>query len=380
MTFFHAPKALARPVLATCLALAALAGIAANEPARADERTTITVTDMRDRQVTIREPVKRIVLSESRHILTLALIDDDPLSRIVAWGNDLKRYSPETYAQLRARFPKADDIPEVGGLTGGSFSMEAVIAAKPDVAIFTMYGPMPEGIEKLDAAGIPYVFVDFFRDPLKNTVPSMQMLGKILGRERETTAFISFYNEHMEKIAARLAGLERPSVFFHLNPDGKDCCYTSGPGNMTDFIAAAGGHSIGADKVPGAIGKLNLEYVLSRDPDFYLVGGGSTVALDGLKVGPGVAAEEAAQTMAKVMDAPGISALRSVRQNRAGGVWLFFFDNPLFFVGVEAMAKMLHPSVFSDIDANRTLAELNERFLAFPVEGTFWIGGDQQEK
>lgn len=378
-------RLIVRSSVVPILALIALIGIAAADfggrgNARANEAFPLTVTDMLDRKVTLPGPARRIVLAESRHILTLGLLEKDPVSQVVAWGNDLRRYSPDTYEAVKKRFPKAESIPEVGDALNSSFSIEAVIASKPDLVIFTLYGPKPEGINKLDDANIPYVFVDFFRKPLENTVPSMRMLGKLLDRERAAEAFVSYYEQHMGKIAARVEKLDRPIVFFHLNPDGKDCCFTSGPGNMSDFIAVAGGTSIGPDKVPGAIGKLNLEYVLSRDPDFYLVGGGSSVALNGLKIGPSIGEQEARTTMARVMEAPGISSLRSVRERRAGGVWLFFFDLPLFFVGIEEMAKMFHPEQLADVDADRTLAEINERFLAFPLQGTFWIGGEADSR
>ncbi|MGR7997865.1 hypothetical protein [Xanthobacter sp. ZOL 2024] len=62
-----------------------------------------------------------------------------------------------------------------------------------------------------------------------------------------------------------------------------------------------------------------------------------------------------------------------MRDGKAGGVWLFFFDNPLFFLGIEEIAKMLHPEQMADIDPAQTLAELNTRFLAFPLDGTFAI-------
>lgn len=332
----------------------------------------VTVTDMLDRTVTLPAPAKRVVLAEGRHILTLALIDRDPLALVAAWGDDLKRYAPETYAALRDRFPAAEAVPEVGNPSGGSFSIEAVIAARPDLVIFTLYGPPPPGIERLDVAGIPYVFVDFFREPLTRTVPSLRLLGRLLDREAGAERFIAFYEEHMAGVARRLAGTQaRPTVFFHLNPDGRDCCLSTGRGNMTDFIAAAGGRSIGAERIPGAIGRLNLEYVLSRDPDFYLAGGGSSVTLTGLRVGPKVPASVARETLASVMTAPGVAGLRAVREGRTGGVWLFFFDNPLFVVGVEAIATMLHPAEFADLDPDRTMAELNERFLPFRLDGTF---------
>lgn len=334
---------------------------------------TITITDMLDRTVSLDHPAQRIVLSEGRHILTLGLLDRDPTARLVAWGNDLQRYSPTTYQALIAKFPSAQKIPTVGSLSGGSFSMESVIAAKPDLVIFTLYGPKPDGLQKLDAAGIAYVFVDFFRQPLKNTAPSLRILGKLLGREDRANAFITFYEQHMATLAKDLEGVRRPSVLFHLNPDGKTCCFSAGQGNMTDFIAAAGGRNIGADVIPGAIGRLSLESILSRRPDFYLAGGGSTVALNGLKIGPSIKKSAATHSLASIMSTPGLSHLSAIQRRQAGGIWLFFFDNPLFFVGVEGIANMLHPDLQADISAKQTLQTLNDRFLAFPLTGTFWI-------
>lgn len=334
----------------------------------------IVVTDMLDRQVSLPAPARRVVLPEGRHVLTLALLDRDPVSLLAGWGNDLKRYSPETYDALADAFPTVNEVPDVGGLSEGAFSLEAVIATQPDLVIFTLYGPPPSGLDKLDAAGIPYVFVDFFQEPLTRTVPSLRLLGKVLGRETQAEAFIAFYEEHMTRLASRLNTTDaRPAVFFHLNPNGKDCCFTSGPGNMSDFIAAAGGHNIGADAVPGAIGQMNLEYILARQPDFYLAGGGSTVSLNGLRIGPAFSPATAADTFRRVTSAPGLANLTAIRSGDAAGIWLFFFDNPLFFVGVEAIATLLHPELFGDVNPAQTMATLNDRFLPFNLTGTFWI-------
>ncbi|WP_319520669.1 ABC transporter substrate-binding protein [uncultured Martelella sp.] len=362
-------------LLAAGLFLAALAGDISG--ARADE---ITVTDVTGHTVTLDEPAERIILPEGRHILTLALLDPDPAAFLVGWGNDLKLFSPETFDAVHAAFPEIDDIPDMGNPMQNSLSIESMMAAKPDLVIFTLYGRVPtETTDKLEAAGIPYMFVDFFQKPLENTVPSMRQLGQLLGREEQAEEFISFYESHMDEIADRLAENTTPtSVFFHLNPDGENCCYSSGPGNMSDFIAAAGGRNIGEDRIPGPIGQLSLEYILAEDPDFYLAGGGSTVSPDGLKVGTHITRETAAETLAKVTAAPGISELTAVKDNDAAGIWLFFFDNPLFFLGVEEMATLFHPDLFADVDPDETLAELNERFLPFDLEGTFWIKAGAQ--
>lgn len=344
--------------------------------ALADE---ITVTDVSGHTVTLDSPAERIILPEGRHILTLALLDPDPASFLVGWGNDLKLFSPETFDAVHAAFPEIDDIPDMGNPMQNSLSIESIMAAQPDLVIFTLYGPVPkETTDKLSAAGIPYVFVDFFQKPLENTVLSMRQLGQLLGRQQQAEDFITFYEGRMDEIADRLGDTTPTSVFFHLNPDGKDCCYSSGPGNMSDFIAAAGGYNIGEDRIPGAIGQLSLEYVLAEDPDFYLAGGGSTVSPDGLKVGTHIIPETAAETLANVTAAPGISDLTAVKDGDAAGIWLFFFDNPLFFLGVEEMATLFHPDLFADVDTDETLAELNERFLPFDLEGTFWVKAGAQ--
>ena len=332
----------------------------------------VTVTDILNRTVTLPAPAQRIVLAESRHILTLALLSNDPLKNVVAWGSDLQRYSPSTFTALKQQFPQAATIQEIGDLNARTFSMEAAIASKPDLVVFTLYGAIPPDLNKLDAAHIPYVFVDFFRQPLKNTAPSMLMLGKLLGHEREAEKFVQFYQQHMAAVAQRIAGQPQPLVFFHLNPGGEACCFTSGKGNMNDFIAAAGGHNLGGDTLTAPVGQLNLEYVLGEKPDYYLAGGGSTVSRHALRIGPAVNARDSAQSLQEIVTAPGIASLSAIQQRKASGIWLFFFDSPLYFLGVEAMAKMLHPDQMQDIDPAQTLAQLNQQFLAFPLNGSFW--------
>ncbi len=342
--------------------------------AQAASQSAITVTDMKGRQVTLAKPAQRVVLAEGRHILTLGLLYDNPVSHVVGWGDDLNKFSPETYQSLVKAFPEAKDVPVVGSLLGGSFSMEAVIAARPDLVIFTLTSHQPQDLKKLDNAGVPYVFIDFYQKPLENTVPSIKLLAKALGRQAQAEAFIQYYESHMQRISDGVLGHPKVSIFLHLLPNGKDCCRTSGRGNLTDFMHVAGGENIAVDKIPGATGQLNLEYVLKRDPDFYLATGGSTFVRNSLSAGTSVPKPVAEDSMARILTAPAVAGLRSVRGGRSGGIWIFFFDNPLHFVGVEALAKMFHPDAFVDADPDQTLRELNARYLAFPLEGAFWVG------
>lgn len=73
----------------------------------AEEKASITMTDKFGRKFTLAAPTQRIVVAESRHVLTLVLIDKYPVKRIVGWGNDLRRFSPETYEALVKAFRDA---------------------------------------------------------------------------------------------------------------------------------------------------------------------------------------------------------------------------------------------------------------------------------
>ncbi|MCE1709281.1 ABC transporter substrate-binding protein, partial [Enterobacter hormaechei] len=93
----------------------------------------------------------------------------------------------------KAKFPEIDNIPLIGNTSADSVSAEKVLTLTPDVAIFGLSGHGPgknsELVQQLEKAGVPVVFVDFRNDPLKNTLPSIRMLGKVLHREEQANAY-----------------------------------------------------------------------------------------------------------------------------------------------------------------------------------------------
>ncbi|WP_370515448.1 IS66 family transposase zinc-finger binding domain-containing protein [Paracoccus sp. S-4012] len=56
-------------------------------------------------------------------------------------------------------------------------------------------------------AGIDTVFVDFRDNPTENTVPSIQLLGRILDERDNADEFTDFYNEQMHMIDSRVASI-----------------------------------------------------------------------------------------------------------------------------------------------------------------------------
>ncbi len=342
----------------------------------------ITVTDVLGRQVTLEKPASRIVLGQGRHLLALGLIHPDPVSLIAGWKDDL-RLDPATYETWKERFPAIEGITSVGAAGDMSFSIEKAISLQPDLVVFgSIVSTMGDAsavnhlTSRFEDAGIKVVFVDFFVKPMQNSLPSLEILGRLTGAEEKAAAFAEFYTRKMDRIASRITPeLKRPDIFMQVHASGADCCNSPGQGVFHDFIEAAGGHNLGADVISGIAGKVSLEYLISTDPDFYVATGGAHMAArKGLVLGTGIDASAAAASLASLVASPGLADLTAVSEKRAYGVWHLFNDSPSHILMIEALARWFHPDLFGDVDPQATLAELNERFLAVPLSGTYWIG------
>lgn len=341
----------------------------------------IVLTDVLGRTVTLQAPAKRIVLAQGRHMNALALLHPDPVSLVVGWASDLK-LDVATFDLYRRRFPAVERIADVGTGTFASFSTEKAMSLEPDLVVVSRYsdsggrgseaGSLVKHFEKV---GIPVVVADFFIAPLKETEASLVLLGKAIGREDAARSFNAFYRERLDRIAARLRApdLKRPRVFMHVHAGGPSCCFSPGRGVFDDFIRAAGGHNIGADVLPGATGELSLEYVASARPDVYIATGGTYQRrTGGFVVGSGVAPADARRSLAVTLERLNLQAISTLDPARLHGMWQLFNDTPVHVVAVELLAKWLHPDLFADLDPAATLAEINRRFLAVPLDGTYW--------
>lgn len=365
----------ARRLAAGLLGLFALACLARPAPA-----APVIVTDIAGRTVTLKAPAKRIVLAEGRQLVALALLDRNPVALLAGWSADLRRRDPATYGLVRSIFPKVDDVPLVGEGSEESFSVEKALSVAPDLVILSgrLGASRPQQmLDQFEAAGVPVIFVDFFAHPFRNTLPSLRILGRAIGREAEADAYAGFYEARMARIAERLSapGLKRPKVLLEAHAGGSGpCCNVPARGSIGDFIAFAGGHNIAADVIPGTHGHLALEYVLREDPAIYVATGGPHLkGTGGLVLGPGFTIAEARASLEQVVRRPGVAELSAVRSGHVHGLFHNLVNLPLNVLVAEALAKWIHPDLFADIDPQATLAEINARFLAVPFTGTYWV-------
>ncbi len=358
--------------------MALLIAMSPKSAVHAQVQTRTTVIDVRGRTVQVPVPAKRMLIDDGRFLVALSLIQPDPSLSVAAWPHDTARIGVELWGELRSGFPSLASLPVIPS-SAAPFSVERVLSVRPDVAVFSLgRGPTDAELGQLQRAGVPVVFIDFFQKPLTNMEPSLQLLGTLTGSALKARAFIDFRRSHLDYIREVLAAnrsVSRPKVLLEAHAGSSpECCFAPGRGNIGDYLSLAGGINIGAAVIPGASGRLHPEYIIAQNPEVYVATGGPHLAaVGGVVVGPEFTPNETRAALRRMISRPGFERLRAVRNNRVHALSHQLLNSPLDILAVEALAVWLHPELFADLDPVETLKELNERFLAIPLSGPWWV-------
>lgn len=361
-------------------------GTASAAPATASAQpTAISVTDIVGRKVTVKAPAQRIILGEGRQTYIMALLDNDnPFKRVVGWRDDLLKNDLDTYNKYKAKFPQITSIPLFGDPTSGGSSVEAAIAAKPDVVVWNLDVYQSDKgaglIDQLAKAGIPSVVIDYRLYPLENTVPSTLLMAQIMGKQERAQTFVNFYLQQINTVYARIDKITgpKPTVFMYRAPGNADCCGTFGRGNLGLLLERAGGKNIAADLLPGWSGTLNPEQVIAANPDAIIVTGSNWVnafppGSTFVSLGYGTSPETARQQLQTLMEKSHWTTLTSVQNQQVYAIWHQFYNSPYQFIALEQFAKWLYPEQFKDINPEQVFKEFHDQFLPIEYSGTFWI-------
>lgn len=333
--------------------------------------------DLAGRDLSLPRPARRLILGEGRFLQALSLLHPNPVSLIAAWRDDIRNLDPAGLNCFTARFPAVRGIPSIAGTSISSFSVERALTVGADLAVFSLgLEPPAEVRNALRQAGIPSMVIDFRLRPLDNVAPSLRLLGQAIGCVEAAEAFALLHEEGVVRVDECLRAVrERPSVLVEYRPTvSRSCCRVPGQDGLGEILLRAGGRNI-AGTLPGAIGEIGLEFVMSQDPDVY-VGTGSASdqgSRIGIRLGYGIGPADGRASLRQALTRPGIAELRAVRTGRAYGLWHNFYNNPCGVLALQAMARWLHPEACAGIDPDALLAEINERFLAVPMQGTFWV-------
>ncbi|MGO4171281.1 ABC transporter substrate-binding protein [Bosea sp. TAF32] len=368
--------------LTRLLPAAALALAVFSAPSASAE--TIEVTDLAGRVVSVTRDPSKIVLSEGRQLYTLAMLDrEDPFKRVVGWGNDLIENDPGAWAKYLAKFPKAKDVANMGNPYAADVSMEKIAALGTEVYVLDLsnyFKAQETGLlGKLEKAGIATIFVDFRQDPTQNALPSVQLLGRVLGREKEANAFADYYLRQTRSIYARIGAIpdkQKPMVFVERAAGLLPCCATFGPFNFGRYIEEAGGRNWGSQFFSAFQAQAAQEKVLSDNPDIYFLTGanwyGSNPGSNAVSLGYDATPEKVQKEMAALMSRPGFQQLKAVQGKKVMAFYHQFYDMPYYFIAELAMAKEFYPDRFKDVDPEAVFKEFHEKFLPISYSGVFW--------
>ncbi|WP_020502374.1 ABC transporter substrate-binding protein, partial [Sciscionella marina] len=236
-------------------------------------------------------------------------------------------------------------------------------------------------VDKLQRVGIPTVVVDYFEKPLQNTVPSVRLMGQLLGRDPQAEQYVQYYQAAIDRVRSRLNAAHQPPTptFLWRAPGYFDCCSSFANSNLAELVKFAGGANLADPILKTRQGAISPETILSRKPAVIIATGadwspgtpakpGSFVAL-----GYNQTRQNAQKQFQAIIDnQAGFNQLGAVRDHRAYVAWHHFYDSPYNFLAVEWFAKWMHPDLFKDVDPDTTIRELHSKFLPIPYRGTFW--------
>ncbi|WP_370972954.1 ABC transporter substrate-binding protein [Enterobacter wuhouensis] len=338
----------------------------------------VTVKDLDNRTVTIEHAPTRIILQDGRDIFTLALLErENPFAHVVAWNNLPKKQDTETWNVLKRKWPEAEKILDMKFSDQGNVDLETVISRQPDLMIAQLRAKpslVQTGVlAKLEALHIPVVFVDYELHPVQNTLPSIALLGKVMGQTDRAQAYIDFYQQRLDTIHQRLANVsKKPLVFIEpiAGVGGLDngCCFTHARNGWGGLVEAAGGNNIGSQLLPGATGNISVEKIISMNPDYYLMTGskrpGKGTAV--IPFGYNVPAGDVAAAFNALLARQGVASIPAVAKGHTGALYHHFYNNPYNVIAIEALSKIFYPAQLKDVDPQADYHTLITRFTAIP--------------
>ncbi|HCD4227532.1 TPA: ABC transporter substrate-binding protein [Corynebacterium striatum] len=399
MTHFNVPKYSVRIAAATLAMLASATALSAcsnSEDTSASTGSTgaagdtaVTITDVAGREVTFDKQPERIVLGEGRGVFATSILNrEDPLEHVVALGKDLHEAAPSFESKFAETNAAYKDLPTIGNIAKGDVTVENLLAQKPDVVVMTLdhkKGAEKTGfLDKMDQAGLKYVFTDFRQKPLENTPKSMEVFGQLLGQEDKAAEFNKFYTGKVDDIKSRAekAG-NKPRTLVWRAAGLKDCCSTVKDSNLGDLVNAAGGENLGDSLLDTESGDLTAEKVLAEQPEHIIATGGAWAknpekpeVLPHVEMGYAAKEEKAQETLEGLLKTPGFDQLEAPKEGNFHAVYHQFYDSPFNVFALEQFAVWMHPETFKDLDPEKDFADFHDKWLPIDYSGVFFTTKD----
>ena len=371
-------------LLLVSMILTACGGTGSVKKDTAQNDKPIEITDVTGQKVTLKKPAERVVVQWSASggaFLTMAALTGKNVTNlIVGIDPSLSKYRTDMWNHFKADLPELEKIPLIGAVNEKTFDTEKVVSLNPDVIFIPLY--MKEQYEsdvkpKLDAAGIPTVYIDYHAEKLENHQRSIEAIGKALGKEERAAELKKFYTNKVTNVTNRVNKISKPkpTVYIEVGMQGPESFGYAFSSNYSwgALATLCGGDIITKDVIKTG-GPVNPEFVLEKDPDIIMIMG-SYWPKKPTSMRLGFEADEAAsqQLLKAFTQREGWDKLKAVKNKQVysahHGLPREIYDCVVF----EYLAKTYYPEEFADIDPEATLKEFYEKFLPFSYGGTWFM-------
>ncbi len=325
--------------------------------------SSMIITDALNRQVSLPNPPKRIVITGKALIMVVDAVYMFPeapgriaaLANIGQGDNNFISLIDPNYAA------KAILLRDAGA--------EQIAASKPDLVI--LKSSLAETLGKsLDVLKIPVIYVDF--ETPDQYYRDIEILGKVFQNEARASELVNFYKSKLETIQSAVQGVSsKPKVLmlYYNDRDGV-VAFNVPPMNwmQTRIVDLAGGVPVWADANPGeGWAKVTLEQIAAWDADDIFI-------ISYIK--------DPSEIVKNLKEDPQWQSIPAVKQNRlyAFPGDLYSWDQPdsRWILGLSWLAEQLHPDCFPQFDIVQeaqqfyeTLYGLDTKFFEDKIQPTF---------
>ena len=241
----------------------------------------VTVTDMYGREITLTEPVTRVVaLQPSDCEILCAIGCEDALVGVGQYCD---------YPASIAGLPVVQ--------SGQETNIEEILALRPQVVLMNDMAQSEEQVKRLEENGVR-VAVSKAED-IEGVYYAIRMIGRLMGKEENAEAVIDGMQKTFEEIRAR-SSAEGRTVYFEVSPLQWGL-WTAGSGTFMDELAAVCGLTNVFSDLSGWA-PVSEEQVIARNPDIIV-----TISM---YYGEGPTPAE------EIMSRPGWQDMKAVRDGR----------------------------------------------------------------
>ncbi|TBR42854.1 iron ABC transporter substrate-binding protein [Marinomonas agarivorans] len=335
-----------------------------------------TIKDVLGREVTLDLPAKRVVLGFYGEDY-MAIGTEKAFDNIIGISKDTwALWRPASWKLYTNHRPSLDKIADVGEVESQTFSIEKVIALKPDLIVLAdwQYKGLGFDADRLEEAGIPIVVLDYNAQTLERHLASTRIIGQITGQEKRAEKIANEYNQAIQQITDRIAKANKPKPRIYVefgNRGPEQHSFTYGKNMWGAMASVAGGDNIAAPFIEWW-GPINPEQVLASKPEVIIITGTeSGKSSNALLMGQNVDRADSEKRLKAFAKRPGWSELPAIKNQKLYATYQGASRSITDYAMAQFFAKTLYPDLFADLNPEQTYIDFYKNYLPVVPKGTF---------